>query len=137
MKLILKNNKIVGVGGDGYQGSDAIDIPENFNLDRAFEYVYDGENFVLPSYDTYFVYEIQERLDSFAKLKGYSSIENAVSYINSSKEVYRTEANTAIHLRDETWDALFEVHQQMKANTLQANSFSDIVGLLPTLSWPE
>ena len=136
MKLIVQGNNIVACDSDDSPHfPDAIPAPEGFIEDLAFSYTYDGTKFNLDITPT-LIKETQTNLDTFAQRKGYDNIISVVSYINSSNTIYRSDANTAIYLRDETWSALNTIIDQIKANTIQVTSYSQIANSLPALVWP-
>jgi uncharacterized protein (UPF0297 family) len=136
MKLIVQGNNIIAcVSDDALHYLNAIPTPEGFNEDLAFYYTYDGTNFNL-DISPILIEEVKTNLDTFAQQKGYDNILSVVSYINSSNTTYKNDANTAIHLRDETWTTLNEIINQIKANTIQVTSYSQIANSLPSLVWP-
>ena len=104
-------------------------------MDLISSYTYDGTKFNL-DISPILIKQTQANLDDFVKQKGYDNVVSAVSYINSSNTIYQSEANTVIHLRDETWSTLYGIIDQIKANTIQVTSYSQIANSLPSLVWP-
>jgi len=135
MKLIVQNNRVIGCAADDTIIEGAIPAPEGFDDTQPFNYIYDGKNFIL-DISPILIEKTQSNLDAFAQQKGYDNILSVVSYINSSNTTYKNDANTAIHLRDETWTTLNEIINQIKANTIQVTSYSQIANSLPSLVWP-
>lgn len=82
------------------------------------------------------VEKTQERLDLFAKTRGYDGILSACSYDPSTDVLFKQDAERAVYLRDLTWRTLY-AHLE-KINTGEAEiptSFSDVEPLLPELTW--
>jgi hypothetical protein len=81
--------------------------------------------------------QVQFRLDAFAKTRGYNSIMSACSYVNSTVESYKIEAEYAVQARDLTWAKLFEIIGEMEAGTREKDqSFQELEKDLPELVWP-
>lgn len=63
---------------------------------------------------------LREALDKYAKNRGYSDIVSLCSYLNSTNEEYRREAEDAIRLRDEMWPALYEALAKLELKDLKS-----------------
>lgn len=83
------------------------------------------------------VHETQKRLDEFARTRGYDNILSACTYVNSPIQKFNIEAQYCVQQRALTWNTLYEILDEVKANTrpMPAN-FLDIEPLLPALAWP-
>ena len=87
--------------------------------------------------------KVQERLDNFAKEKGYgdsitSPIVSACSYAASTHPKYGVEGRYCLLKREETWDKLYEILADVEANTRTVpRSFNEIVLELPILNWED
>lgn len=81
--------------------------------------------------------QVAERLNLFAKTRGYDDIVAACSYVNSSVTTYATEAQYCITARDDTWNALFSIITECENNVRPIPlSYEEIESELPTLTWP-
>lgn len=79
----------------------------------------------------------QQRLDDFAKERGYDSILSACTYTGSKKPKFNVEGQCAKDARDDTWAALYVILGEVQAGTRAVpRGFGDIEADLPTLSWP-
>jgi len=79
---------------------------------------------------------IQNRLNGFAKERGYTSIAEATTYTASTVEKYRTEAMRCVQLRDQTWEALYAYFAQMDATgSVAPFTVAEVEGTLPSLTW--
>lgn len=79
----------------------------------------------------------QKRLDDFAKTKGYDSILSACTYATSKVPRLRVEGAYCVDVRDNTWEQLYSLLQEVKTGVRPVPSgFSDIEPLLPVLAWP-
>jgi hypothetical protein len=79
----------------------------------------------------------QLRLDDFAKTRGYSSILSACSYVNSTIEKFRIEAEYCVSSRDATWMTLYNIMEEVKDKTRPfPTNYESIELELPVLQWP-
>jgi len=81
------------------------------------------------------VQQVQSNLDAFARTKNYDSILSAASYAASSNPVFKSEGQTAVVLRDDTWAKLYTILAEVEAGTRTVTSFADIEAELPVLEW--
>lgn len=78
----------------------------------------------------------QQRLDDFARTRGYDGILSACTYAASSVPKFAAEGQTAVMARDATWAALYVEMQLVTAGMKQMpTSFADVEPLLPALVW--
>jgi hypothetical protein len=73
---------------------------------------------------------VQERLDCFAREKGYDGIVAACSYAASNVPGYRSDALACVDLRDRTWQAFFAA---TAADPLPG--LEDVMAGLPVMDW--
>ena len=79
----------------------------------------------------------QQYLDAFARTKTYDGILSACTYATSSVEKFRIEGQYCVDARDQVWDALNTLLEEVKNGTKPIpKSFADVAGVLPTLTWP-
>lgn len=79
----------------------------------------------------------QNRLDDFAKTRNYDGILSACTYATSTIAKFKTEGQYCIEARDATWAKLYEILDDVQAETRpEPNSFADIESDLPELRWP-
>jgi hypothetical protein len=80
---------------------------------------------------------VQNRLDAFAKTRNYDSILSAATYATSIVPKFQQEGQYAVQVRDQTWQKLYELLEEVELGTRPMPSgFQDIEPLLPTLAWP-
>jgi len=83
------------------------------------------------------VAETQARLDNFANTREYDGILSAASYATSTNPTRRAEGQYAVDARDETWDVLYAILDDVIAKKRPIpKSFSEIEDELPALVWP-
>lgn len=81
--------------------------------------------------------EVQDRLDAFARTRGYDTIISACSYAVSQHPKYGVEGRYCVTAREQTWDALFAIEAQVTAGTRPLPSgYDEIKAELPALVWP-
>ena len=83
-------------------------------------------------------FSTQDRLDSFAKTRGYDGILSACTYATSTVAKFKSEGQYCVEARDATWAKLLEILSEVEASTRPMPSgYSDIEGELPDLVWPD
>lgn len=76
--------------------------------------------------------EIQLRLDTFAQTKGYENIAGCISYLISTIEKYKNEAQYCAQLRDNTWKTFYD---HLETEEFPVNGYKDIESILPVPLW--
>ena len=83
------------------------------------------------------VNKVQDRLDSFARSKGYDNILSACTYATSSIVKFKVEGQYCVDSRDRTWGALYQILAEVQNGTRPIpESYQDIEKDLPVLNWP-
>lgn len=79
----------------------------------------------------------QERLDAFARQRGYDDIKSACGYAGCSVVKFNTEGGYCRDARAETWAALYTLLAEVEAGTRpMPTGFADVEPFLPALAWP-
>ena len=79
----------------------------------------------------------QKRLDDFAKTRDYSSIMSLCTYAASSVAKFKVEGEYGVMARDQTWQKLYEIMDDVKAGKREhPKNFYEIQSELPVLTWP-
>lgn len=82
--------------------------------------------------------ELDEKLNTFARQRGYDNIASACSYFMSSIEKYKQDAEKCIELRDRTWLAFEELADKIRTNEISMpKNFDDISENFPKLTWSD
>jgi len=80
---------------------------------------------------------VQERLDSFAKTRGYDDIKSACTYAGCSIPRFDTEGTHCRDKRAETWAILYQIMTDVQLGIRpMPTNYSDIEAELPKLEWP-
>lgn len=82
------------------------------------------------------VVAVQQRLDDFARTRGYDGILSACTYANSTLPRFAIEGARCVSLRDETWAACYDVLAQVQAGTRPVPTWAELEAELPALTWP-
>lgn len=86
---------------------------------------------------TVVIEKTQQRLDIFAKTRGYDGILSACTYVNSSISKFAVEGAYAVTARETTWATLYNLLDEVKAGIRTIpDSYTDVEPHLPQLSWP-
>ena len=83
-----------------------------------------------------FTYAIQQRLDDFAKTRGYDNILSAATYATSTVAKFATEGQYAVDARDATWAKCYEILAVVEAGTRPVPTLDELLAELPALTWP-
>jgi hypothetical protein len=84
------------------------------------------------------VRDTQRRLDAFARTRNYDGILSACTYATSSNAKFAAEGQYCVESRDATWAKLYEIYDEVKAETRPMPSGYDAIkGELPVLEWPD
>lgn len=79
----------------------------------------------------------QQRLDNFAKTRGYDGIVSLCTYATSPTAKFQAEGQYGVEARDATWAKLYEILAEVEAGTRPVPSgYQDIEPDLPPLQWP-
>ena len=79
----------------------------------------------------------QQRLDTFARTRGYDGILSACTYATSTVSKFAAEGQAAVNMRDATWARLYALLDEVQAGTRPVPAgFADIEPELPALEWP-
>ena len=79
--------------------------------------------------------QIQPRLDTHARSRGYQNIEVAISYLLSNNPTWNAEARHLNDLRDATWGGWFACLATL-APTDPIPDWETVAASLPSLTWP-
>lgn len=83
------------------------------------------------------VEQTQERLDNFARTRGYDGILSACTYATSTVPKFQREGQYCVTARDATWASLYQILAEVEAGTRPMPAgFEAIEPLLPAVSWP-
>ena len=83
------------------------------------------------------VSQTQQRLDDFARTRGYGGILSAATYATSTVPKFASEGQYCVEARDATWARLYAILAEVEAGQRPApNGFADIENELPALVWP-
>ena len=108
-------------------------------------WLYDGEAFSPPvppvkppeQIQAEIVDATQQRLDDFARTRGYDGILSACTYATSPTPRFAAEGQYCVEARDATWAKLYEMLDEVLAGTRPMPSgYADVEPELPALAWP-
>jgi len=77
---------------------------------------------------------VQAQLDNAAKTNGYTSINDATSFVNSGVPQYKKEAKKATLLRDSVWMAFYDYIEKAEARQVRyPSSVEEVMKALPII----
>lgn len=83
------------------------------------------------------VINTQQILDDFAKTRGYDSILSACSYVTSTVDKFRIEAQYCVESRDSMWATLYQIMNDVQVgNRPIPDNWDAVFQELPALQWP-
>ena len=81
--------------------------------------------------------KVQQRLDDFARTRGYDGIMSACTYATSTNAKFAAEGQYCVGARDATWATLYQILDEVLAGTRpMPTGYADIEPELPVLEWP-
>lgn len=83
-----------------------------------------------------FVSKIQERLDDFARTRGYDNILSACTYASSLVPKFKSEGQYCVEARDATWSAAYALMAEVQAGARPMPMLDEVLAALPVLAWP-
>lgn len=85
------------------------------------------------------IYEraVQDFLDETAQSRGYDSTYTCLSYLISTDEKWRREANAFNAWRDSVWRKCHYVIAQVKAGQMEKPTISELLRMLPEIDWED
>jgi hypothetical protein len=79
----------------------------------------------------------QQRLDTFAQIRGYDNILSLCTYVSSPNEKFKAEGQYGVEARDATWSRIYKIFTDVQSGVRPLpNSYADIDSDLPPLIWP-
>lgn len=83
-----------------------------------------------------FTAAIQQRLDDFAKTRGYDGVLSACTYATSTVAKFQAEGQYCVDARDATWSTCYAILGAVQAGTRPMPTLAEIEAELPVLEWP-
>lgn len=78
---------------------------------------------------------VQNYMDKAVQVKGYDDVFTCVSYVDSTDEIFKREANIVLAWRDKVWRMCYEVLAEVKAGKRAVPSEAELLAMLPKLEW--
>lgn len=86
-----------------------------------------------PSIELLVMLEVQQRLDTFARARGYDNIVSLCSYASSSNSRFAADAATGVRVRDEQWGASLAIKQAVLARERPMPTYEQVIAELPPM----
>ncbi len=78
---------------------------------------------------------VEKLLEDTAISRGYKNQYSIISYYNSINPVWRTDAQTYSTWRDNVWDIVIGIYNQVESNQIPAPSQEQFLAQLPVIEW--
>lgn len=79
----------------------------------------------------------QQRLDAFARTRGYDDIKSLSDYAGDEDPVFHAEGTYGKQMRSRTWRKLYDILTAVQTGTRpMPASYEEIESELPVLEWP-
>lgn len=78
---------------------------------------------------------VQEHLDSTARSRSYDNTYTCLSYLNSTNEVWKREANAFNVWRDSVWTKCHEILNAVMSGQIEQPTVADVIAQLPAIDW--
>jgi hypothetical protein len=83
-----------------------------------------------------FTAAIQQRLDDFARTRGYDGILSAATYATSTVPKFAAEGQYAVEARDATWADAWVILDAVLSGQRPMPTLEEVFAELPALAWP-
>lgn len=85
-----------------------------------------------------FAMDVQRALNAFAYEKEYFSIESACTYVGSTNQEYKADADVCVAMRDSVWAAFYALRQSVEAGAApMPTTKEELLAALPPMVWPQ
>lgn len=74
-------------------------------------------------------------LDKIVQARGYDDVFTCISYVDSTDEIFKREANIVLAWRDKVWRLCYDVLADVNAGRRAVPSESELLAMLPKLEW--
>lgn len=78
---------------------------------------------------------VQSHIDQTAQSRGYDNSYTCLSYLSSTVEVWRREANIFIAWRDQVWRKCHDVLKAFLAGEIPPPTVEELIAQLPVIEW--
>ena len=78
---------------------------------------------------------VQKLMDDTVKTRGYDDVFTCISYVNSTDETFRAEANSVLAWRDRVWRKCYTMLAEIEAGQREIPTQEELLAELPTLEW--
>ena len=78
---------------------------------------------------------IQNYLDTTAQERRYDNIFTAISYVNSTDEIFAREARACLEWRDKVWRTCYNILDDVEAGLRPIPTIEELIEELPKMNW--
>ena len=78
---------------------------------------------------------VQDYMDKAVQARGYDDVFTCISYVDSTDEIFRREAQAVLAWRDKVWRMWYEVLAEVNAGKRAVPSEAELLAMLPKLEW--
>ena len=78
---------------------------------------------------------IQNYLDTTAQERRYDNIFTAISYVNSTDEIFAREAKACLEWRDKVWRTCYNILDEVEAGLREIPTIEELMAELPVIEW--
>ena len=78
---------------------------------------------------------VQDYMDKAVQTRGYDDVFTCISYVDSTDEIFKREANIVLAWRDKVWRHCYDVVAQVVSGSRDIPTISELLAELPKLEW--
>ena len=78
---------------------------------------------------------VQNYMDKAVQTRGYDDVFTCISYVNSTDEIFKREAQAVLAWRDKVWRLCYDILAEINAGRRAVPSESELLAMLPKLEW--
>lgn len=78
---------------------------------------------------------VQRHIDRVAEKRGYTNGYTCLSYIDSTDQIWKRQANIFNSWRDSVWHKCHEILKQYQSGEIEQPTIRELINLLPKIEW--
>nr|DAM98325.1 MAG TPA: hypothetical protein [Caudoviricetes sp.] len=78
---------------------------------------------------------VQAYMDKAVQARGYDDVFTCISYVDSTDEIFRREAQAVLAWRDKVWRLCYDILAEVNAGKRAVSTEAELLAELPKLEW--
>lgn len=78
---------------------------------------------------------VQNYMDKIVQARGYDDVFTCISYVDSTDEIFKREAQAVLAWRDKVWRLCYDILAEINAGRRAVPTEAELLAELPKLEW--